>query len=202
MQNALGIRQHKDYPADRAIALAGSYHQSGLHRHQSGRGIQGQDHGAQLALADRLHLSQDHGLGLVIPPPSPESVPSPARTGRRPRTSNLAARKTFRAFWSLADPKPSLRPVRDLLQERYLDLSSYQPYSAPAGSPCDRAAAPAKFVGSGKREFLRHSEARIRQLQRHLNQPLAHARYDKVDECAHFQREAVLSVVDQMHGSR
>ena len=36
---------------------------SGLHRHQSGRGIQGQDHGAQPALANRLHLSQDHGMG-------------------------------------------------------------------------------------------------------------------------------------------
>jgi hypothetical protein len=72
------------------------------------------------------------------------------RTGRRPRTSNLAARLTFRAFWSLANPKPSLRALRDLLQERYLDLSSDQPYSAPAGSPCGRAAAPAKFVGSGK----------------------------------------------------
>ena len=51
----------------RLLESARSYHQSGLHRHQSGRGIQGQDHGAQPALADRLHLSQDHGLGLVLP---------------------------------------------------------------------------------------------------------------------------------------
>ena len=51
----------------RLFESARSYHQSGLHRHQSGRGIQGQDHGAQPALADRLHLSQDHGLGLVLP---------------------------------------------------------------------------------------------------------------------------------------
>jgi hypothetical protein len=42
---------------------ARSHHQPGLHRHQSGRGVQGQDHGAQPALADRLHLSQDHGWG-------------------------------------------------------------------------------------------------------------------------------------------
>ena len=51
----------------RLFESARSYHQPGLHRHQSGRGIQGQDHGAQPALADRLHLSQDHGLGLVLP---------------------------------------------------------------------------------------------------------------------------------------
>ena len=41
-------------------------HQPRLHRHQGGRGVQGQDHGAQPALADRLHLSQDHRLGLVL----------------------------------------------------------------------------------------------------------------------------------------
>ena len=39
---------------------------AGLHRDQSGRGVQGQDHGAQPALADRLHLSQGCGLGLVL----------------------------------------------------------------------------------------------------------------------------------------
>ena len=49
-----------------AAESARSYHQPGLHRHQSGRGVQGQDHGAQPALADRFHLSQDHGLGLVL----------------------------------------------------------------------------------------------------------------------------------------
>ena len=48
-----------------AAESARSHHQPSLHRHQSGRGVQGQDHGAQPALADRLHLSQDHGLGLV-----------------------------------------------------------------------------------------------------------------------------------------
>ena len=41
-------------------------HQPGLHRHQGGRRVQGQDHGAQPALADRLHLSQGHRLGLVL----------------------------------------------------------------------------------------------------------------------------------------
>ena len=51
----------------RLFESARSYREPGLHRHQSGRGIQGQDHGAQPALADRLHLSQDHGLGLVLP---------------------------------------------------------------------------------------------------------------------------------------
>ena len=50
----------------RLAESARSHHQPGLHRHQSGRGVQGQDHGAQPALADRLHLSQDHGLGLVL----------------------------------------------------------------------------------------------------------------------------------------
>ena len=50
----------------RLFESARSYHQPGLHRHQSGRGIQGQDHGAQPALANRLHLSQDHGLGLGL----------------------------------------------------------------------------------------------------------------------------------------
>jgi transposase InsO family protein len=39
------------------------HHQPSLHRHQGGRTIQGQDHGAQPALADRLHPSQDHGWG-------------------------------------------------------------------------------------------------------------------------------------------
>ena len=45
---------------------AGPHHQPGLHRHQGGGGVQGQDHGAQPALADGLHLSEDHGLGLVL----------------------------------------------------------------------------------------------------------------------------------------
>ena len=47
----------------RLFESARSYHQPGLHRHQSGRGIQGQDHGAQPALANRLHLSQITGWG-------------------------------------------------------------------------------------------------------------------------------------------
>ena len=48
-----------------------SHHQPGLHRDQSGRDVQGsRPRSAQPALADRLHLSQDHGLGLVtISPP-------------------------------------------------------------------------------------------------------------------------------------
>ena len=45
---------------------ARSDRQPGLHRHQGGRRVQGQDHGAQPALADRLHLSQGHRLGLVL----------------------------------------------------------------------------------------------------------------------------------------
>ena len=39
----------------------------GLHRHQGRRRVQGQDHGAQPALANRLHLSQGDRLGLVLP---------------------------------------------------------------------------------------------------------------------------------------
>ena len=35
----------------------------GLHRHQGGVRVQGQDHGAQPALADRLHLPEDNRLG-------------------------------------------------------------------------------------------------------------------------------------------
>ena len=38
----------------------------GLHRHQGGRRVQGQDHGPQPALADRLHLPQGDRLGLVL----------------------------------------------------------------------------------------------------------------------------------------
>ena len=41
-------------------------HQPGLHRHQGRRRVQGQDDGAQPALADRLHLSEGHRLGLVL----------------------------------------------------------------------------------------------------------------------------------------
>jgi transposase InsO family protein len=49
-----------------AAESARSHRQPGLHRHQGGRGIQGQDHGPEPALADRLHLPQGHGLGLVL----------------------------------------------------------------------------------------------------------------------------------------
>jgi hypothetical protein len=45
---------------------ARSHRQPGLHRHQGGRGVPGQNHGAEPALTDRLQLSQDHGLGLVL----------------------------------------------------------------------------------------------------------------------------------------
>ena len=38
-----------------------------FHRHQGRRRVQGQDDGAQPALADRLHLSQGNRLGLVLP---------------------------------------------------------------------------------------------------------------------------------------
>ena len=40
--------------------------QSGLHRHEGRRRVQGQDDGAKPALADRLHLSQGDRLGLVL----------------------------------------------------------------------------------------------------------------------------------------
>jgi hypothetical protein len=36
------------------------------YRHQGGVRVQGQDDGAQPALADRLHRSEDHRLGLVL----------------------------------------------------------------------------------------------------------------------------------------
>ena len=42
-------------------------HQPGLCGDQGGERVQGQDHRHQPALADRLHLSQDHWLGLVLP---------------------------------------------------------------------------------------------------------------------------------------
>src|ERR1700727_597527 len=38
---------------------------AGLHRDQSGRGVQGQNHGRQRAMDDRLPLSQGYGLRLV-----------------------------------------------------------------------------------------------------------------------------------------
>jgi transposase-like protein len=41
-------------------------HQSGVHRRQGCRRVQGQDHGTQPAVADRLHLSQGDRLGLVL----------------------------------------------------------------------------------------------------------------------------------------
>ena len=56
---------------------ARSHHQPGLHRDQGRRRVQGQDHGAQPALADRLHLSEGHRVGLVLPDP-PFSTTSPA----------------------------------------------------------------------------------------------------------------------------
>src|SRR5712675_2317935 len=42
---------------------AWSDRQPGLHRDEGGRRVQGQDHGAQSALADRLHLSESHRWG-------------------------------------------------------------------------------------------------------------------------------------------
>ena len=45
---------------------ARSHHQPGLCGDQSRERVQGQDHRHQPALADRLHLPQDHGLGLVL----------------------------------------------------------------------------------------------------------------------------------------
>jgi hypothetical protein len=45
-----------------ASESARSHHQPGLHRHQSGRGVQGQDHGAQPALADRLQCAAASGV--------------------------------------------------------------------------------------------------------------------------------------------
>ena len=42
------------------------YHQSGLHRDEGRRPVQGQDDGAGPALADRLHLPEGDRLGLVL----------------------------------------------------------------------------------------------------------------------------------------
>ena len=52
-----------------ASESARSYHPvQGLHRHQSGRGSSGTKTTAPNQLwQDRLHLSQDHGMGLVLP---------------------------------------------------------------------------------------------------------------------------------------
>ncbi len=46
-----------------------SDHQPGFRGDQSRRPVQAQDHGTQPALADRLHLSEGHRLGLVLPCP-------------------------------------------------------------------------------------------------------------------------------------
>ncbi len=45
---------------------AGVDHQPGIHRDEGGRRVRTQDHGAEPALADRLHLPQGHRLGLVL----------------------------------------------------------------------------------------------------------------------------------------
>jgi hypothetical protein len=50
----------------RLLKGARPHHQSGLCGDQGGERVQGQDHRHQSALADRLHLSQDHWLGLVL----------------------------------------------------------------------------------------------------------------------------------------
>ena len=43
-----------------------SDHQSGLHCHQGGQRVQRQDHGHQSDVADRLHVPEDHRLGLDV----------------------------------------------------------------------------------------------------------------------------------------
>jgi hypothetical protein len=56
-----------------AAESARSYHQPGLHRHQSGRGVQGQDHGAQaFPLGDelrRLPGEDEVAADLITPTP-------------------------------------------------------------------------------------------------------------------------------------
>jgi transposase len=42
-----------------------------LHRHQGRQRVQRQNHGHQSALADGLHLSEGHWLGLVLPVNNP-----------------------------------------------------------------------------------------------------------------------------------
>jgi len=49
-----------------AVEGARPHHQPGLCGDQGGERVQGQDHRRQPALADRLHLPQDHWLGLVL----------------------------------------------------------------------------------------------------------------------------------------
>ena len=49
-------------------------HQPGLHRHQGGRRVQGQDDGPEPAVADRLHLFEGHRLGLVLPVDHPRRL--------------------------------------------------------------------------------------------------------------------------------
>ena len=54
---AVRFTDETEYFVSEALGLsaaesARSYYQPGLHRHQSGRGVQGQDHGPQPALAD------------------------------------------------------------------------------------------------------------------------------------------------------
>src|SRR3954469_13451266 len=71
-----GRREAGDHPAGRLLRV-GSLgvspaqgprpdHQSGLHRDEGCRRVQGQDDGAEPALADRLHLSEGDRLGLVL----------------------------------------------------------------------------------------------------------------------------------------
>ena len=66
---------------------ARSDRQPGLHRHEGGGRVQGQDHGAQPALADRLHLSQGHRLGLVL------SVDACSTTSRATSSPGSCARR-------------------------------------------------------------------------------------------------------------
>jgi hypothetical protein len=49
-------------------------HEPGLHRRESCRRVQGQDDGAEPAVADRLHLSQGDRLGLVLPVDHPRRL--------------------------------------------------------------------------------------------------------------------------------
>ena len=66
---------------------ARSDRQPGLHRHEGGGRVHGQDHGAQPALADRLHLSQGHRLGLVL------SVDACSTTSRATSSPGSCARR-------------------------------------------------------------------------------------------------------------
>ena len=93
-------------------------HQPGLHRHQGGRRVQGQDHRPQPALADRLHLPQGHRLGLVL------SVDHPRRLlalhHRLEAVHDHAGRATSPTRWSWRSPPRAAISARVVHKPRLL----------------------------------------------------------------------------------